>query len=213
MDKQIFIIEDEIDETKFTKNLEELLPFFESYKHKIVEFVKNNFTQNIDYFIKKVNNDKKEGRGGHNKIDYLLTEKTFELTKNTYNLKHKYVPNLLNNLDTMMSIESRTVGWVENSYKGVVKTKRQKTIGTYYVDLYFPDYKLIIECDENDHKNRNQKEELERQNYLVSKGYSIIRYDPNDKNFDGSIVMRYIHKYIHNYSKDDDAKLIKVKFV
>jgi very-short-patch-repair endonuclease len=87
----------------------------------------------------------------------------------------------------MMSIESRTVGWVENSYKGVIKTKRQKTIGTYRADLYFPDYKLIIECDENDHKDRKSEEELERQNYLIYKGYSMIRYDPNDKNFDGSI--------------------------
>jgi len=87
---------------------------------------------------------KKEGKGGHNKIDYLFTEKMFDLVKNSFNLK----------------------------------TKRQKIIGTYRTDLYFPDYKLIIECDENDHKDRNQKEELERQNYLISNGYSILRYDP-----------------------------------
>jgi hypothetical protein len=43
MDKQIVITDDEIDETKFTKNLEELLSHFESQKIRIVEFVKNNF--------------------------------------------------------------------------------------------------------------------------------------------------------------------------
>ncbi len=211
MDNKI-VIEENIDESVFTKNLEDLLTLFDSYKHNIVKFIKNNFKENKDYIIKKAHNSKKDGRGGHNKINFLLTDKTFELTKHTFNLKHKYVPNLLENMDTMMSLESRTVGWIENSYKGVVKTKRQKTIGTYRVDLYFPDYKLIIECDENDHKDRNPEEELERQTYIISKGYSFIRFDPNDKNFDGSLVMRDIHKYIHNYSEDNKAKVIKVNF-
>jgi len=61
MDKQIVIIENEIDETKFTKNLEDLLIISKltSHKHNIVRFIKNNFKENIDYIIKKVHLDKK----------------------------------------------------------------------------------------------------------------------------------------------------------
>ena len=32
--------------------------------------------------------------------------------------------------------------------------KRQFSIGSYRIDLYFPEHKLAIECDEHDHKDR-----------------------------------------------------------
>ncbi len=206
---------------QFNKNLEELLPLFNSQKVRIVEFIKKNFEENKDYAVMKNSTNIKTPRNGKypnagkNKIDYFLTEKTFELTKNSFNLKHKYIPNILNNLDTMMSIENRTIGWIENSYKGVLNIYRQYSIGKYRVDLFFPDYKLIIECDENDHIDRDILLELDRQNYLISLGYCIIRYNPNDNNFDGSILMRYIHNFIHNYEISDypATKIIKVNFL
>jgi hypothetical protein len=82
--------ENNINLTKFTKNLEEILMFFNSKKIRIVEFLKKNFRENI-HFIKLKSTQKEQGSGGHNKINYFLTEETYELIKNSFNLKHRYV--------------------------------------------------------------------------------------------------------------------------
>ena len=92
-----------------------------------------------------------------------------------------------------MCIENQTIGFIENAYNDIFIIKRQFSIGKYRVDLYFVDYKLVIECDENGHCDRNIVEEKEREKYIQSLGNSIIRYNPNDKNFDLSNVLKKIN--------------------
>jgi very-short-patch-repair endonuclease len=199
---------------EFIKNLEELMKNFTSQKIKIVEFLKNNFKENIHYIIEKTYDEKKQGRGGHNKINYLLTEKTFELINNSFNLKHRYLTKINDNcehVNLLMSLENQTIGFIENCFENVIKTKRQKTIGTYRVDLYFYDYKLIIECDENNHSNRNHEYENKREKFLLLEGNSIIRYDPNHKNFDLSLVLREINKIII-FNDKEKCETIKINF-
>ena len=93
-----------VDETIFTKNLDELLLFFNSQKVRLVEFVKNNFKENEHYIIRKAYNDDKKGSGGHNKINYLLTDYVYNVTRNTFNLKHRYVRTFLDNVEQMKII-------------------------------------------------------------------------------------------------------------
>lgn len=193
---------------EFTKNLDELLNIFkDSQKIRVVEFLKNNFKENVHYIKDKENNNKKEGRWGHNKINYLLTETTFELVKNSFNLKHRYLSKINDNvghLNLLMSLENQTIGFIENSFKDIVKMKRQKGFGKYRIDLYFYDYDIIVECDENNHSNRNEEYEKKREEFLLSKGNTIIRYDPNNQNFDLSLVIREINKILltNNSIKD-----------
>jgi len=66
-----------------------------------------------------------------------------------------------------MSLENQTIGFIENSFRDVLKIKRQKSFGAYRVDLYFCDYKLIIECDEKNHSDRNEDYEKKREEYLI----------------------------------------------
>jgi len=143
----------------------------------------------------------------------LLTQNTFDLVKNSFNLKNRYITKINDNfqhVNIIMSLENQTIGFIENSFSGVIKTKRQKSFNKYRVDLYFEDYKLVIECDENDHVDRDLFNEKKREEYILSTGTSIIRYNPNDKNFDLSIVLREIHKFI--LQNDKITRLIKVKF-
>jgi len=147
--------------------------------------------------IKKPNYEKKHG--GHNKIDYILTEEAFELLKNTFNLRNKYIVNINDNvkeINLCMCIENQTIGFIENSYKDILNTKRQYLIGQYRADLYFIDYKLVIECDEFNHKDRDILKEKLREDYIISLGNKIIRYNPNEKNFDLSNIIREINKII-----------------
>jgi very-short-patch-repair endonuclease len=111
-----------------------------------------------------------------------------------------------------MSLENQTIGFIENSFKDIFKTKRQKIFGEYRVDLYFYDFNLIIECDENDHKDRNIDYEKKREEFLLLKGNSIIRYDPNHKNFDLSFVLREINKFVLIKDDNNKSKLVIVNF-
>ena len=202
------------DTLQFSKNLEELLEFITSPKNIIVRYLKNNFKENIHFIVIRPNNFNKK-HGGNNKIDYLLTEKSFELVKNSFNLKNRYLTKITENcchVNLLMSLENQTIGFIENSFKDILKTKRQKIFGEYRVDLYFYDFNLIIECDENDHKDRNIDYEKKREEILLLKGNSIIRYDPNHKNFDLSFVLREINKFVLIKDNNNKSKLIIVNF-
>lgn len=182
----------------YTRNLEELL-HIASQKQKLVDNLKKNYKENIHYIIEKNKLNINSKRGGHNKIDYLLTEETFDLLKNSFNFRNRYIVNINDNvkqINVCMCIENQTIGFIENVYKDIFNTKRQLYIGKYRVDLYFIDYKLVIECDEFDHRDRDIIEEKKREEYLQSLGNKIIRYNPNEKNFDLSNVLNKINKIL-----------------
>ena len=95
-----------------------------------------------------------------------------------------------------MCIENQTIGFIWNCFNEVTSLKRQYKINTYRVDLYFLDYKLVIECDEYGHTDRDTNYEKPREEYIRSLGNKIIRFNPNIKNFDLSNVIKDINKVI-----------------
>ena len=73
----------------------------------------------------------------------------------------------------------------------------QYRVGTYRIDLYFPKYKLAIECDEFGHSNRDQEYEQTRQHYIEDKlGCKFIRYNPDSKDYNIFDILNKIHKEI-----------------
>jgi hypothetical protein len=179
--------------TEFTRNLDDLL-YLSTSKHKLVGHLQKNYRENIHFIIEKAVSERKHG--GHNKIIYKLTEKAFDLLKNSFNLRNRYIVDLNDNVKQInigMCIENQTIGFIENSYKKILNVNRQYIFGIYRVDLYFVDYRLIIECDENNHDDRDAAYEKVREDYLVSLGNKMIRYNPNDKSFDLSNVLSEIN--------------------
>ena len=196
----------------FTKNIDELVDVFNSQKDSLTRFVRKNFKDGI-HFIEQKQSEKLNHRGGHNRIHMLLTEDAFVLVKNTYNLKNRYIKKINENcghVNVVMCIETQTIGFIENSFSEALRLTRQKRFGTYYIDLYFEDYNLAIECDENDHKDRDITYERTREQYLLEQNITILRYNPNDKNFDLSDILRKITKVLFN--KPDVPSVIKVVF-
>lgn len=58
-----------------------------------------------------------------------------------------------------------------------VKFRRQYTIGTYIVDFYCHELKLIIEIDGGIHGDETvQKKDKKRQAWLEQHGYTVIRF-------------------------------------
>lgn len=180
--------------SNFTKNLDELL--YLTKKVNIVRYLIKNYRENIHYIIEKDKSKNISKHGGHNKVIFLLTESTYELLKNSYNLRNRYIVDINDNIKQVnigMCIENQTIGFIENSYSNILNTKRQHVIGKYRVDLYFIDNKLVIECDENNHTDRDTIQEKIREEYIISLGNKIIRYNPNTSSFDLSNVLREIN--------------------
>ena len=79
------------------------------------------------------------------------------------------------------------------------KYETQKIIGKYRIDLYFPKYNLAIECDEFNHKDRNNNNESRRQKFIEEKlNTTFIRFNPDDTNFNILDVISKIHYHICN---------------
>ena len=55
--------------------------------------------------------------------------------------------------------EASTVYTIQKVLEGI-SIKRHLCIGSYRIDLYFPEHKLAIECDEHDHKDRDINYEI-----------------------------------------------------
>jgi very-short-patch-repair endonuclease len=178
----------------FTRNLDELLSLARQ-KHNLVHHLKKNYRENVHYIETNSANTPKT-HGGHNKITFMLTEEAFEIFKNSFNMRNRYIVDVSKEVKIVkfgMCIENQTIGFIANAYSNVLNVKRQYVIGKYRVDLYFVDHKLAVECDENGHEDRDPLQEQIRENYLKEAGNKLIRFNPNAREFDLSNVLREIN--------------------
>jgi very-short-patch-repair endonuclease len=187
----------------FIKNLEDL-SHLSNQKGTLVKHLQKNYRENIHYVVQKDNFKNMNKYGGQNKMVFMLTEEAFELLKNSYNLRNRYIVEINDNVKCVnigMCIENQTIGFIENAYGKILNLKRQYKFGKYRADLYFIDYKLVVECDENDHIDRDPIQEKIREQYIISLGNKIIRYNPNESNFDLSNVLREINNVLFQKEK------------
>jgi very-short-patch-repair endonuclease len=197
---------------QFTKNVDELVELFGSQKCSLTRYINKNLKEGVHY-IEETNNKQIRKHGGHNLKNYFLTEEAFTLVKNTFNLKNRYIKKINENcgqVNVVMAIEAQTIGFIENSFSSALILKRQKHVGPYYIDLYFEEYNIAVECDENDHNDRNPAYERMREYYLLKENITIVRYNPNHKNFDLSDVIRVITQLI--FCKPSAPSVVRVEF-
>ena len=180
--------------SQFTRNLDELL-HLSSQKYRLTTHLKKNYRENVHYIENRTVNLPKQN-GGQNKITVMLTEEAFEIFKNSFNMRNRYIVDVSKEVKIVkfaMCIETQTIGFIANAYSHVLNVKRQHVMGKYRVDLYFVDYKLVVECDENGHEDRDPLQEQIRENYLKEAGNKLIRFNPNATGFDLSNVLREIN--------------------
>jgi len=178
----------------FTRNLDELL-HLSSQKYRLTTHLKKNYRENVHYIETNAANTPKT-HGGHNKIIFMLTEEAFEIFKNSFNMRNRYIVDVTQEVKIVkfaMCIETQTIGFIANAYSNMLNVKRQHVMGKYRVDLYFVDHKLVVECDENGHEDRDPLQEQIRENYLKEAGNKLIRFNPNATDFDLSNVLREIN--------------------
>ena len=183
---------------EFTHDLDDLVCHFKTQKHNLRLHLEKNYRENIHYIkspLKVVDATKKQN-GGQNRIVYMLTEEAFELFKNSFNFRTKYLVSASEQIQVVkfpMCIEGQTIGFIENAYSGARAMSRQFQIGPYRADLCFTNDKFVVECDEYGHSDRSSVDELVREEFIKNQGYAIIRYNPNKPGFDLSDVLNDIN--------------------
>ena len=73
----------------------------------------------------------------------------------------------------------------------------QYCVDGYRIHLYFPKYKLAIECDEFDRNDRGIDYELKRQKHIENKlDCHFIRYYPDADNFDPFNLLNRVYRQL-----------------
>ena len=99
--------------------------------------------------------------------------------------KHKYI-----------SKENDSVEIIMKTFDGE-EMIRQFHIGKYRIDLYFPEYRLAVECDEFGHADRDIDYEVKRQRFIEDQlKCQFIRYNPDDHGFEILVVLNKIFRKI-----------------
>ena len=99
----------------------------------------------------------------------------------------------LRSLAEFVGVEPHKKKWLSKEQESILnimtafegnKRHIQYNVDQYRIDLYFPEHKLAIECDEFDHQDRDIEFEVKRQKYVEDKiGCTFIRYNPDAKEF------------------------------
>jgi len=117
------------------------------------------------------------------------------------------------NIDTTnkkcLTKEQQTLSAIANAFKSE-KIEDQYKIGNYFLDMYFPEYKIVIECDENGHSDRRPSDERERMDY-VNETLKIddshwIRFNPDEYDFDLSKVIGKIYRKINDIKETESRR-------
>lgn len=107
-------------------------------------------------------------------------------------------------LDIDITLHSKL--YKEQEYIGyIIKTfahlehKEQFTVDKYRIDLYFPDKKIAIECDELGHNDRDSILEAEREEHIMAAlGCKFIRFNPDESDFCIFTVLNRIMQAIND---------------
>ncbi len=84
---------------------------------------------------------------------------------------------------------------------------RQRIIGNYIVDFYCPKLNLIVEIDGCQH-NLDKEYDDERTKYLEKLGFSVIRIENQDVNYDYNYAIFKIREACEKKSKELNIEFI-----
>ena len=80
-------------------------------------------------------------------------------------------------------VECETLDVIQRVFKKH-RSVRQQPFGKYRVDLYFPDAKLCVECDEEHHQWHREEDQARQEQIERMSGARFLRYNTFDESFD-----------------------------
>jgi len=124
-----------------------------------------------------------------------LTLTSLDNNKDYYAVAKKLGISVSNEID--LTKEQQTIRQIRKTFKHL-RTIEQYKVGPYYIDLYFADYRIAVECDEDGHRRYAQDVERKRQNYIEQTlNCTFVRYNPDSPNFNIGDVINQIVQLIY----------------
>ena len=103
--------------------------------------------------------------------------------------------------DIILTKEQSVLTRIMSSFEGKDMQTQYNVLG-YRIDLYFHDYKLAIETDENGHSNRNIDYEIKRQKTIEQElDCKFIKNCPDKEDLDIFIAINEIFRNIKQSTK------------
>jgi very-short-patch-repair endonuclease len=179
---------------------------FNAKKRNVVTFIKKHFVKDTDYITvhpnKKNTNSNKGGGSGLNKIDYFLTDNAYKLLKASYSMRTSDLGKLSLTHPIIPPIETAAISFICDVFRDFKYKKQFNVNNKYYIDLYFIDLKLAIECDEDHHLSRFDEDTI-RESYIKTElNCKFYRFNPSKTTL--SNIVYDIMKIIYTYKLDDD---------
>lgn len=92
-------------------------------------------------------------------------------------------------------IEHLCIDLIQEAMEGLTTCKKQFPVGAYRVDLYLPDLRLVVECDEISHSNYSKQREMDRQEQISNElDCEFLRFNPSQKGFRMGPVLNAVFK-------------------
>ncbi len=102
--------------------------------------------------------------------------------------------------DIAVTKEQKTIGQIVRAFKHL-RTIAQYRVAPYYIDLYFPDQRIAVECDEEGHRRYTREVENHRQTFIErALGCAFVRFNPDANGFNIGDVIHRIMMLVYQLS-------------
>jgi very-short-patch-repair endonuclease len=219
-EKMIGLLQDKIDETSKILKVDHKL--YKNYNSKLVSYIHNSSElfdiqhiiklSGVTDFNKKYNQFKdsivcycfkKNKFGGYIVKEFVNRDTALKIIHSCNKVKAVQLAESIGMKveNYYISKEQQTLNTILEVFDGE-EMIAQKYLDGYRIDLYFSKYRIAIECDENDHTNRDKLYEEERKQHIVNKlQCNVIRYNPDDESFNINQILNKIHRLICDYGR------------
>ena len=180
--------------SKFIHDIEDVAQAISALKHHVKRALLAQFQLNVDYVIKE---SKPSGvTGGRPRSIIYMTDVCRRQLITTYSLRCRKE---LAETDALrveyvkryLPKETETLDFIERAFAKNFRCIRQYDVDRKYkIDLFFPDQRIALECDENGHADRDVEDDASRQAYIeCALDCVFIRFNPDAATFDLAELM------------------------
>ncbi|MEI2580531.1 endonuclease domain-containing protein [Scytonema sp. PRP1] len=156
-----------------------------------------HFTEGKDYCIYLVSATAPNGGLTHKQNIFLTMDCFARLASLSRSISVVDVLQCLGIKVAMPSIETQTLSIIQKSFAHL-KPIPQFLVNGYRIDLYFPEERVAVECDELHHNMTGIYDEERQDAIIKALGCKFIRFKPHSPNFNlGDVIYRLIVEFYH----------------
>jgi very-short-patch-repair endonuclease len=183
---------------EFCCDIEDIVDKLSCLKSNLLAVLKREFQEGNDY-VHHISRKAPTASGGRPRGVYLLKKSCRHQLIAMYALTSRRKISVeefsLDYVKRYLPKETETLDFVCTALSGVYTCARHQPFLNYRVDLYFPDQRVVVECDEHDHDDRDPEYERRREEDLKrALNCTFVRFNPDADDFClAKLISRILH--------------------